>query len=443
MRSVSLVSVGFVEQARSVAAMLGYPDLAIVEYPSVIMTNTPEEIRAFGGLMVDRIVAAFAAPAVTRAAPEPVSAPDAIAARGTLDEIHEAFEERLWTDGLPIVPPTVDRVEQFLRHTPREAGDVLGVLLPGNRAATVWSVAVNGVMAGCRPEYMPILVAAVEAIADPEFHVINGGSTPGWEPLVIVNGPIVRELDFNYETGAQRVGRRANTSVGRFLRLYMRNVAGLRIPPGTTDKGGIGMGFNVALAENEPVLEEIGWPPFSADRGQRAGDDVVTVQSVVGISPAVYTSGPSAETHLRTLAEFIGQFWAYHSASALFWGRWHNLLVMSPSVARVLAAEGLTKEDAKQYFVDHVHMRAGAMEGTLRDIGMVTFSLEGLVAEGRIPRTYALSDEPDRLVPAFSGTKDIGIVVAGDPFRVQSRGYLQNRPWGFPVSRRVDRVIAT
>ena len=95
-------------------------------------------------------------------------------------------------------------------------------------------------MAGCRPEYMPVLVAAVEAMCDPRFRIEDAGSTPGWEPLVIVSGPIIKELDLHSGQGVMRVGRQANTSIGRFVRLYLRNVCGYRIPPGAGDKGSIG-----------------------------------------------------------------------------------------------------------------------------------------------------------------------------------------------------------
>src|SRR5262249_34063022 len=110
---------------------------------------------------------------------------------GTLSQIEEYFSERYWTDGLPIIPPTIDRVEEFLRFTPRREDECLGTLLPERREATIWNVAVNGVMAGCRPEYMPILVAAAEALSDPIFGLEHAGSTPSWEPLVILSGPRV------------------------------------------------------------------------------------------------------------------------------------------------------------------------------------------------------------------------------------------------------------
>ena len=127
--------------------------------------------------MSDRVIEAFATEALAGAT-TPAPAPTDIIFEGTLDEVQEHFQEKLWTEGLPIVPPTIDRVESFLRFTDRSPDEVIGPLLPENREATVWNVAVNGVMAGCRPEYMPVLVAIVEAIADPEFRIMDGGSTP-------------------------------------------------------------------------------------------------------------------------------------------------------------------------------------------------------------------------------------------------------------------------
>lgn len=137
-------------------------------------------------------------------------APRDVVFAGTLDDIDEFFYQSVWTDGLPIAHQTVERGERFLRFTDRSPDELLGILLPENRQATVWNVAVNGVMAGCRPEYTPILVAIVECIADPAYRMEDAGSTPGWEPLVIVNGPIVKQLDFNSEVGAMRRGKRSN-----------------------------------------------------------------------------------------------------------------------------------------------------------------------------------------------------------------------------------------
>ncbi|MFH1485762.1 MAG: UGSC family (seleno)protein, partial [Chloroflexota bacterium] len=274
MRSVSIVASGFLKQAEGVAHGLGAQNLALAEYPGVIMVDSKEELRKkVEDVLLENIVRGLTSPVKAEkktAEPEPRD----VVFKGTLGEVQDFFYDNLWTEGLPIIPPTIEEIEKFLRFTDRSPDEVLGALLPENREATIWNVAVNGVMAGCKPEYMPILIAVVEAIADPEFRIEDSGSTPGWEPLIILNGPIIKDLDFNYGSGVMRVGKRANTSIGRFLRLYMRNIAGMRITPSGTDKGSIAQTFNVVLAENEDAVTQIGWQPFSVDRGFKAGDNV-------------------------------------------------------------------------------------------------------------------------------------------------------------------------
>ena len=197
------------------------------------------------------------------AAVEP--APSDIVFEGNFDEVNRFFYENDWSDGLPIVPPTAERVAEFLRCTDLPARPSWASSCPTSRRATVWNVAVNGVMAGCRPEYMPILVALVEAMADPRYGVEHSGNTPGAETLIILNGPLIKELGFNYEQGALRDGFQANTTIGRFWRLYLRNVAGFL--QHRTDKGTFGNTWRVVLAENEDVLRRIGWTTIAEDKG--------------------------------------------------------------------------------------------------------------------------------------------------------------------------------
>ncbi|MBI2910364.1 MAG: hypothetical protein HYX92_22190 [Chloroflexi bacterium] len=358
--------------------------------------------------------------------------------RGTFEEVDEFFYSNLWTDGLPIVPPTLDKVERFLRFTDRSHDEVVDILLPENREATVWNVAVNGVMAGCRPEYMPILLAVVDAIADPEFRIEDAGSTPGWEPLIILNGPIIKELDFNCGSGVMRVGRRANTSIGRFLRLYMRNVPGLRIPPGGTDKGTFGYTFNVVLAENEDAVAEIGWEPFSVDQGFRPGDNVVTVQSVLSMSPPTNSAGHTALEHLETIAEAIcRRSMAYRTGTAACHGMFYPLLAMSPSVASVMAKDGWKKDDIRRYLHDNVKERAGFLERLAWESGVTSFSFCKAVEQGLVSKVYCESTDPNRMVPVFLRPEWLGIVVSGDPGRNQSKGYVQNHKQGPPISKKI------
>jgi len=169
--SVSIVTTPFMQQAAVVSKGVGLPSLPIAEYPGVPMTDGSDAVARKIEALVPQLVAGLAGArdVALRAAAEP--APRDVVHRGTLDDIQEHFHRNLWSDGLPIIPPTLTRVERFLKHTRRAPEEVIGRLLPENRAATVWSIAVNGVMAGCRPEYMPLLVAIVEAIAEPIFRV--------------------------------------------------------------------------------------------------------------------------------------------------------------------------------------------------------------------------------------------------------------------------------
>ncbi|MBI2907149.1 MAG: hypothetical protein HYX92_05775 [Chloroflexi bacterium] len=437
-RSVSLVSSGFVRQAHAIAKALGVENLSIAEYPGVPMIDSPEQLLdKVEQVLVTRIVDGLSAPAKEGSRPcEPQ--PRDVVYKGTLDGVQDFFYRNMWTEGLPVIPPTIARVEEFLTFTERFGDEVIGVLLPENRQATVWNVAVNGVMAGCRPEYMPLLLAVVEAISDPEFRIEDAGSTPGWEPLIILNGPIIRQLDFNCGSGVMRVGRQANTTVGRFLRLYMRNVAGLRIPPGDTDKGSICQTFNVALAENEDAVEKAGWRPFSVDRGFNAGDNIVTVQSCISISPPCYSGGTTPQEHMETITEIIGR------RSVVYWvgigakeGKMHVLLVLSPSVAEVIAQGGWTKDDVRQYLYENAKAPAGLVEKLTRQAGPSTFTLCRFVEEGLISKEFCRSDDPHRLVPIILRPDFVEIVVSGDPGRNQSKGYVQNQKQGPPISKRI------
>jgi hypothetical protein len=450
--SVSVISSGFLKQAAVVARGLGLPDLAIAEFPGVPMTDSTDDLRRkVEEQLLPRIIAGLTAK-IQGKAPVGVStypAPRDIVCRGTLDAVDDYFYRHFWSDGLPIMPPTVRRVEEFMRYTPRAADEVLGVLPPANRQATVWSVAVNGAMAGCRPEYMPLMLAIVEAVCDPEFKVEDAGSTPGWEPLIVVNGPIVQQLELNHGQGVMRVGKRANSSLGRFLKLVLRNLAGFHHAPEGADKGSIGQSFLVALPENEQAVADIGWQPYSVDRGFRAGENIVTVQSVVAISAPTYTGSEKAIEHMELIADVIGQrACGYWTAIGMVYANWHPLIVLGPSIAKVFAQDGWTKDDIRRYMYEHVKMPASLAERYAYYCGQTGFRITAAVKEGLLPPVYHESDDPDRLVPVFQRPEWIGIVVAGDWGRNQSKGYVSNHVQGPPVSRKVvlpdgwDRMLA-
>ena len=238
-----------------------------------------------------------------------------------------------------------------------------------------------------------------------------------------------------------RVGRQANTSLGRFLRLYLRNVAGLRIPPGAGDKGSIASTFNVALAEDEAAAAEMGWTTFGQDQGFAREDSVVTVQSVVSASPPIYTAGTRALDHVQVLAEVFGRACAYWSCTGMKYARWQPLLVIGPSIARVIAADGWSKNDVRAYLHEHVTIPAREAEKYAWHLGSTAFSLRAQVEAGVLPPEYAASGDPDRPVPVFVKPEWIGIVVAGDAGRNQSKGYCNNHIQGGRVSKRVALAL--
>jgi hypothetical protein len=436
--SVTIVGRGFGVQARAVAKMLGVPDAMLAEYPGVLMVDSNEVFQEkVRGPLLDQIVAllgkrATALPAKKSVATSPVTA-------GTLDQVHEYFTERAWTDGLPIIPPTRDRIEAFLAHTDRQPSDRIGVLLPSNSAASVWSVAVNGVMAGCKPVHMPILLAAVEAICDPTFRIQDAGSTPGWEPLIILGGPIIRDLGFHFGPGALRMGTQPNTSVGRFLRLYMRNVAGLASPPdGVTDKATFGSAFNVVLAENEAVTQSLGWATYAADERHCApGSSALTVMSVESVTPPIYTRGDTAEQHLQKIAEVYGGMVSHWTCCGITFGALHGLLALSPSVATVLAGAGLSKQDIRNYLYENCKIDMEIVHRYAADPGNERIYIDELV-ERRLELKVYQDAGTSGLVPVFPYISEIGIIVAGDPDRNQSRGFLNNHSQGVPVTRVID-----
>ncbi len=363
-----------------------------------------------------------------------------IVCRGSFEEVNEYFYARQWSDGLPIVPPTLEKIRQFLSFTARDPDEVLGIALPENRAVTVWATAVNGVMAGCRPEYMPILVALAEAMVDPVYGVEHSGNTPGAETLIILNGPIIRELQFNYEQGALRDGFMANTTVGRFWRLALRNMAGFL--PHRTDKGTFGNTFRVVLAENEEVLARIGWPPLSVDMGFAAGDNTVTITRLTGGDVCPSVTGSTPEQMMPYIADGVAKETGWEivfTVGGLSFGTLRPVLVLSPILAETIARAGWSKDDVKRYLFDHARMPAWRVEAfTEKWADFPIGSLKQQVNLGRLPKDFAVSEDPDRLVPIVLDPDDFMVLVSGDPLRTNAQAFAHNGYLGFPTAKKIE-----
>jgi len=437
--SSSLVCEGFLGQAAATSVGLGMPNLPVATIPGHPGAQSLDELRT----NVRRVTARQVIDNLLRQPAEPEIAPEPgahdIVLRGTFEEVNAYFYEREWSDGLPIVPPTLAKIEEFLSFTDRAPEEMLGILLPESRAATVWAVAVNGVMAGCRPEYMPVLVALIEAMADPTYGVEHSGNTPGSETLIVLNGPIIKDLGFNYTQGVLRDGFMPNTSVGRFWRLALRNLAGFLLHK--NDKATFGNTFRVVLAENEDALRQIGWPPLSADMGFAAGDNTVTISRMTGGGVLPSVTGSTPEEMMPYLADGVAKQTGWEvvfTVGGLSIGTLRPVLVLSPILAQTIARAGWSKDDVKRYLYEHARTPARRIEAfTEKWLDFRIGSLQRQVNLGRLPAAFHESDDPNRMVPIVLEPDDFIVLVSGDPLRTNAYAFAHNGYLGFPVAKKI------
>lgn len=260
------------------------------------------------------------------------------------DEAEFLFDQGL-TDGLPVVAPTPERVLRMLSGTKRGSQEVVATLPPNLAPITVEKVAINAVMAGCRPEYLPVVIAALEAVCTEEF---NGhgvmATTMGASPVLVVNGPIRQRIGMNMKMSVLGQGNRANATIGRAVRLCLRNVGGSK--PGGTERSTLGtpMKYTLSFAEWE---ERSPWEPYHVSRGFRPDESVVTVFPLV--------SGPSTiiDQTSRTARGLGGTFGL--ALAAVLHPRMpmgDTLLVVSPEHADTFSRNGFTKDDVRNRIIE-------------------------------------------------------------------------------------------
>jgi hypothetical protein len=219
---------------------------------------------------------------------------------GSDEDEHEAMFARGWSDGLPLVPPTEERVLRMLDSTARDPQEVLGLVPPDLALATVEKIAVNAVMAGCKPEYLPVVLAAVEAVLEEQF-AMHGvlATTMFVGPVVVVNGPVRRRIGMNAKGNALGQGNRANAAIGRALQLVIRNIGGGR--PQEVDRATLGNPgkYTYCFAEDE---EGSSWEPLSVERGLKSGQSAVTVFAGYGLQGIVDQKSRDPESLAKSFA---------------------------------------------------------------------------------------------------------------------------------------------
>lgn len=436
--SASLICDGFIGQAKAIAAGLGVDPIPIARIVGHVDAQTAQELRDnIEGTTINEVIRCLSEPQTLRNREKRLENKQVVAI-GSFDKINKYFYEKKWSDGLPVIPPTVDRVKAFLEYTSENPDRTIGILQPSGSTATPTNVAINGVMANCKPEYMPVLIAIAEVLTNPSYGVEHSGDTTGGDALIVLSGPILSELGFNSEGAALRDGYQANTSVGRFLRLFLRNVAGL-LPEGT-DKSTFGHTWRVALAENEKKAREFDWPLFREDRGYKVDDNIVTIgryTSGGGIG-SIYGNEPIE------IAKNLADGLVRHSSWELIFtvgfarGTYRPLLILSPLIVQTLKSNNVSKAELRELLFLYARLPAQKMEtyiGLWSNLVPGRPTLEELVQLGTAAPHFALSTNPQRMVPIVERPEDIFIVVSGDPMRSNAYVFASNGMHGFPTSQ--------
>lgn len=342
------------------------------------------------------------------------------------DEFEFMFDQG-FSDGLPLVPPTPERVMRMLSGTERDAQEVIATMPPNMGEATVEKVAINAVMAGCRPEYLPLILSAVEAVCTDEYN-IHGvmATTMGASPVVVVNGPIRERLGMNMKLGALGQGNRANSTIGRALRLAIRNIGGAR--PGGTERSTLGnpMKFTMCFAEWE---ERNPWSPLHVERGFDHHDSVITIFAM--------TSGPTlmVDQNSRTGAQLAGTFGL--CLESAFHPKAHYatevLVVISPEHVDTFVRDGF----------DKASIRARIQEVTSRPIRELVEDEISAVGFSKAMADGMDSAALDKPLPKFKNADDIHIVVAGaeaGKFSGAFHGWATGEIGSISVSRKIEEV---
>jgi hypothetical protein len=276
----------------------------------------------------------------------------------------EAYHDAGWTDGLPVVPPSDASVAAMLASTGRRGDEVVGEIPGRNAMVTAESLAVNAVMAGCTPEYAPVVVAAVESLCHPDFAYHGPASSTGGSAMVlIVNGPITHELGINSGHNAFGQGHRANASIGRAVRLIMMNA--LNTKPGFLDRATFGTPgkYSFCFAEREDTP----WEPLHVSRGYRAEESTVTLYASNSLCQVYNQLAATPEAILRCYADAL-----YNLGSPNVYGYNQSLVVMGFEHADVVRAHGWSRRDVQTFLVEHCRRpvadlkRAGRLPGELQ-----------------------------------------------------------------------------
>jgi hypothetical protein len=386
----------FLSLARATAARHGMPHLPVALVPHPLGGIDPKLVLDKAEAIVDQVLAALTRDPAPPARLPAVAGAAAVDAPDDLDALQAWAMAERWSDGLPVLPPTPARVERLLGPLAARRGEVIATLAPLDGRATLEAIAINAALAGAAPEHLPVIVAAVRAVADPRFN-LNAiqTTTHPCTPLLIVNGPLAVRLEISGGANALGNGHRANAVIGRALRLVLQNVGGAR--PGLEDRATLGHAgkFSYCLAENEAASP---WLPLHVERGFPPAASTVTVVGAEAPHNVNDHGSTTAEALLRALAGT-----AATPGSNNIYLAGEPLVVLGPEHAATIAGSGWSKAELKRRLWERARVR------------LDRFSAENLARFGVIAPERFVGRPPDAEVPWCAAPDDLVVIVAGGP----------------------------
>ncbi len=436
--SVMIAAPGFDTQAKTTAYNNGVPVMRVAVYPGAFASHTVEELKqntreVLWPQILEMLTEPITQEEIDGNAHPEAADPQAPVLSGTIDEINEFYNDMMWSDGMPIVPPTPERVEEFMQYTDYRWDRTIAVLSPSYRQTLVWHVAINGVMAGCKPEHMPLLIALTKAMTSGDFRRTLG-STHAWIPYCWANGPVARQLGLDHGQG--QINEQANVAIGRFMNLAMLNLAGYYVKQDRM--GTFGYPVSWCMAEDDEACLRVGWNPYHVRKGMGLNESAITVASTLLWGNNMPPATTDGEKIMQLLAWDITERCQLALGGGVQFT--HRTVLMTEEVAAILKDKYGTVGNLEDQLIAtarrplyeraYAHYYANPGSTINPDHTSLEEYMDQLQSEENAemtptPEWYA-SDEPQMLTIPTMVKGETAFLITGDP----SRNKIQTLPGG-------------
>jgi hypothetical protein len=405
-------------QRKRLAEVNGMPTLRIITIPSLSYLGAegyPERMKPVAASVFDATIKALTSPLTEEEKnPKPpvFSYGPLQFAGNSYTEAVEKFQQycidHCLGDGLPVIPPTREAVDWMLTGTSRSPGEEIGLMAPRNGMATIEKIAINAVMSGAKPEYLPVIIAAIECVTEECFNLYHlSTSTASPTPIIWVNGPIAEEIGMNSGMGYLGRGCRANNSIGRAIGLCLINI-GWRLMDADSGVVGDPEGFcNFTFAEND---KESPWKPFAVDCGYGPEESTVTVNETMSYNRLGPGGGMSSQTMEQSLEALAGMLQGPAGAMTrlIFAKGSRYQLALNPTLARELAEAGFTQKSLAEWLYQKTCITWDQLSGSDQEM------IKAAAKSGMVPWLKPEDCKTGLVFPAFGDPKHLAILVAGD-----------------------------